>query len=91
MRLILTLAVVVSGCSQAAVKNQQPAVAVYGQYSMMAGVPTPAPPAVCDVCGGKGVIGDGRVEVPCPQCRPKQETKPCLSGTCRPATHVIAR
>lgn len=92
MRLLLIAVALVAGCSAGTVPDQQPFVAVVMQYESMAAGPTPAPaPGVCETCGGKGVVGDGRVEVPCPQCRPKQETKSCLSGTCQPATRVIVR
>lgn len=47
----------------------QPLVAVAGAYSLAAPAPKPAP-AQCENCGGRGVVGDGVVEVPCPACRP---------------------
>lgn len=51
----------------------QPMIAVAGAYSLSAPSPKPAP-AKCENCGGRGVIGDGRVEVPCPACRPAAAT-----------------
>lgn len=94
MRLALLALVAAVGCSTAPVPSQQPAVAVFGRYALMgAGSPTPA---VCEVCGGKGTVGDGRVSVPCPACQPQTKTTPsepksCLSGTCRPATPATGR
>lgn len=29
----------------------------------------PAPPNVCENCGGTGKLGDGRITVPCPVCK----------------------
>jgi hypothetical protein len=56
----------------------QPFVAAAGQYSLsdLAAPPTPKP-AVCENCGGKGVVGDGRIEVPCPVCRPAKAVPVC--------------
>jgi len=51
-----------------ATADLQPVVAVGGQYGILA---APKPPsAQCENCGGRGVVGDGVVEVPCPVCRP---------------------
>lgn len=61
----------------------RPFVAVCGAYSLVAAPPSPSPvPAVCKTCGGKGVLGDGRVAVPCPDCQKKKETSQCQSQTC---------
>ena len=32
-------------------------------------------PAVCENCGGTGKVGDGRVFVPCPVCKPKGQAQ----------------
>ena len=70
-RLVLTLGVLVStlGCSSAP-EDLRPFVAAAGRYSLMAGGTAAPKPGVCTKCGGKGVVGDGRVSVPCPVCRP---------------------
>lgn len=85
MKRFALLLVVLCGCAPG-VADQQPAVAVFGAYGVMA---TPQPtPAVCPTCNGLKQVGDGRVMVPCPTCCPKpdgkpvQEAKSCLSGTC---------
>ena len=71
-RLVLTLGVLVStlGCSSAGQEDLQPFVAAAGRYSLMAGGTDAPKPGVCANCGGKGFVGDGRVSVPCPVCRP---------------------
>jgi hypothetical protein len=67
------------GCALApGVSDLQPVVAVAGQYAIMSQRPTPAPQppsGKCGTCGtpvppGGGKLGDGRVEVPCPECNP---------------------
>lgn len=53
----------------------QPLVAVAGTYAMM-DRPAPAP-TVCETCGGRKVVGDGRIEVPCPACQPAKAAPAC--------------
>lgn len=57
------------GCVTAPPAPLQPLVAVAGAYSLSAPSAKPAP-SKCENCGGRGVVGDGTIEVPCPVCRP---------------------
>ena len=53
----------------------QPLVAAAGAYTMME--QKPVAPAVCETCGGRKVVGDGRIEVPCPACQPAKAAAAC--------------
>lgn len=101
MRLLAILALVCTlGCSKQ--EDLRPFVAVAGAYGIMQSEPTPAPsPDVCENCGGRGVVGDGVIEIPCPACRKGElfevivETPPavvtppasphCKDGKCPPS------
>lgn len=85
MRYAAILLAFATGCSDK--ENLQPFVAAAGAYSLLDVEPAPAPkPDVCENCGGSGVVGDGRVSVPCPVCRPGSVAAPkpptCESGKC---------
>lgn len=103
MRLLAILAIVCTlGCSKQ--EDLRPFVAVAGAYGLMQAQPTPAPaPDVCENCGGRGVVGDGVVEVPCPVCRkgelfeviveppppvPAAASPPCKDGQCPPSRTI---
>ena len=83
------------GCvPQALVRGDlRPFVATAGAYALSQAPPAPGPtPAVCENCGGKGVVGDGRIEVPCPVCRPQTTgTASCPTGKCPLPTQRIVR
>ena len=53
----------------------QPLIATAGTYALMD--QKPVAPAVCETCGGRKVVGDGRIEVPCPQCQPAKAAPVC--------------
>jgi hypothetical protein len=82
MRTAAILLAFTVGCSDK--QDLQPFVAVAGAYSLLDVEPKPAPkPDVCENCGGTGVVGDGRVSVPCPVCRPSATKPPaCEGGKC---------
>lgn len=63
----------------------QPFVAASGSYAVLDA--TKPKPAVCETCGGKGVVGDGRIEVPCPQCSTKAATPAC--GQCDGRGYIV--
>lgn len=56
----------------------QPLIAVAGTYALMD--QKPATPAVCETCGGRKVVGDGRIEIPCPACQPAKAGCSCPCG-----------
>ena len=58
-----------------AVGDLQPLIATSGTYALMD--QKPASPAVCETCGGRKVVGDGRIEVPCPACQPAKAAPEC--------------
>ena len=64
------------GCVSVPPGDLQPLIAVAGTYSLAADAKKPTP-AKCENCGGRGVVGDGTIEVPCPVCRPSAATAPC--------------
>lgn len=83
MRYAAVLFAITAGCSEK--DDLQPFVAVAGAYSLLDVEPKPKPD-VCENCGGTGVVGDGRVSVPCPVCRPGAVASPkqpsCENGKC---------
>ena len=53
----------------------QPLIATAGTYALMD--QKPVAPAVCETCGGRKVVGDGRIEIPCPDCQPAKAAPAC--------------
>ena len=101
MRLLAIIALVCTlGCSTQ--EDLRPFVAVAGAYGIMQTEPTPATaPGVCENCGGRGVVGDGVIEIPCPACRKGElfevivqppatlpAAPPCKDGTCPPSRTI---
>lgn len=80
------------GCLPPTQADLRPLVSACGAYSVMEVPDEPAPtPGVCKTCGGRGVLGDGVIKIPCPDCQKskQQEKQKCQTGTCptpRPAT-----
>lgn len=70
----------------------RPFVATAGAYAVLQ-APPPAPgPGVCENCGGDGIVGDGRIAVPCPVCRPQKPGEtPCPTGKCPLPTRPTGR
>lgn len=87
---ILLLGVIVAGCvpTEALRTDLRPLVAAAGAYALMQAPPAPGK---CSTCGGRGKLGDGRIEIPCPECSPKQESAPCPTGKCPLPTRPIVR
>ena len=82
---LFTVTVLAAGCLHVhgPLHDLRPFVATCGAYAMTDAQAPPAPtPTVCKTCGGKGVLGDGRIEIPCPDCTKKQEATTCQNKTC---------
>lgn len=89
---LITLSLAIVGCIPLAQMRSdlRPLVAACGAYALAA-PETPKPPAVCRTCGGKKVLGDGTIKIPCPDCTPKKESERCQTGSCLIHPPVIVR
>lgn len=83
---LLVITILTAGClGVPATADLRPFVAASIGYASLASGTSPSPvPSVCRTCGGRKVLGDGRVQVPCPDCtkKPTKEAPPCPTGIC---------
>ena len=82
---LITVSVLMAGCLHVPGPSLElrAFVAACGSYALADAAPAPKPkPAVCRTCGGRGILGDGRVAVPCPDCTKKAGGPPCTGTNC---------
>lgn len=78
------------GCLPHMRDDLQPLVAASGAYGLVsAQEPPPPAPGVCRTCRGKGVVGDGVVEVPCPDCQPAAQKPQVCDCGCEGRGYVV--